>query len=70
VLAHGIAETQPFVDGNKRTALIAMLTYLELNGYTLSAADPELAAWIISFSSGTGPEAIADQLRSRLKPID
>ena len=36
VLAHGIAETQPFVDGNKRTALVAMLTFLELNGYTLS----------------------------------
>jgi prophage maintenance system killer protein len=28
VLAHGIAETQPFVDGNKRTALVAMLTFL------------------------------------------
>lgn len=70
VLAHGIAETQPFVDGNKRTALIAMLTFLELNGSKLVAADPELAAWMISFSSGTGPEEIADQLRSRIKPID
>ena len=27
VPAHGIAETQPFVDGNKRTALVAMLTF-------------------------------------------
>lgn len=70
VLAHGIAETQPFVDGNKRTGLIAMLTFLELNGYELSARDPELAAWVISFSSGTGPDQIADQLRSRIKPID
>ncbi|MGH9099041.1 MAG: Fic family protein, partial [Acidimicrobiales bacterium] len=32
VLAHGIAETQPFVDGNKRGALIALITFLELNG--------------------------------------
>jgi death-on-curing protein len=68
VLAHGIAETQPFVDGDKRTALVAMLTFLELNGYTLSAADPELAAWIISFSSGAGPETIADQIRPRIEP--
>lgn len=70
VLAHGIAETQPFVDGNKRTALITMLTFIELNGHRLSASDPELAAWIISCSSGTTPEQIADQLRSRIKPID
>ena len=28
VLAHGIAETQPFANGNKRTALVAMLTFL------------------------------------------
>ena len=44
VLAHGIAETQPFVDGNKRTALIEMLTFLELNTHELSATDAELAA--------------------------
>jgi death-on-curing family protein len=27
VLAHGIAESQLFIDGNKRTALVAMLTF-------------------------------------------
>jgi death-on-curing protein len=40
VLAHGIAETQPFINGNKRTALVAMLTPLELNGFTVEASDP------------------------------
>jgi death-on-curing protein len=69
VLGHGIAETQPFVDGNKRTALISMLTFLELNGFTLAATDQELAAWIISFSSGADPEAIAEQIRPRVRPI-
>ena len=47
-----------------------MLTFLELNGYKLSATDPELAAWVISFSSGTSPDQIADQFRSHIKPID
>lgn len=37
VLAHGIAESQPFFDGNKRLALVAMLTFLELNGYRVEA---------------------------------
>ena len=34
-----IAENQPFVDGNKRTALNATLVFLDLNGWTVQ--DPE-----------------------------
>lgn len=59
VLAHGIAESQAFIDANKRLALIAMSTFLELNGYRVEAPDPELADWILSFSSGTTPMALA-----------
>src|ERR1700689_684997 len=33
VLAHGIAETQPFIDGNKRTALVTVLTFLDVNSH-------------------------------------
>jgi death on curing protein len=66
VLAHGIAETQPFLDGNKRTALVAMLTFLEINGYRVQATDRELADWIISFSRRETPQAIAEVLRSRM----
>ncbi len=33
VLAHGIAQAQAFIDGNKRVALVSMLTFLELNGH-------------------------------------
>jgi death on curing protein len=69
VLAHGIAETQPFVDGNKRAALVAMLTFLEINGYRVHATDPELAEWIISLSRGITPEALAEILRARLDEI-
>ena len=69
VLAHGIAETQSFVDGNKRTGLIAMLTFLELNGYQLSATPQELAAWMISFSSGSTPEDVVEQLRVCMTPV-
>ncbi|MBA3264002.1 MAG: Fic family protein [Thermoleophilaceae bacterium] len=31
VLANGIAESQTFIDGNKRLALVAMLTFLEVS---------------------------------------
>lgn len=66
VLAHGVAETQPFIDGNKRTALVSMLAFLEVNGYVVRASDPELADWIISLSRGTTPEDLAQTLRDRL----
>lgn len=69
VLAHGIAESQAFIDANKRLALIAMLTFLELNGYRVEASDPDLAAWIISFSAGTTPEHVALRLRDAMRTI-
>jgi death-on-curing protein len=68
VLAHGIAEGQPFLDGNKRLALIAMLTFLELNGYCAEATDPEFADWIIELGRGGTPEQLADHIRPRLRP--
>jgi death-on-curing protein len=67
VLAHGIAEGQQFIDGNKRTALVAMLTFLEINGWRVEASDPELADWILSFSAGATPEAVAKLVRSALR---
>ena len=68
VLAHGIAEGQQFIDGNKRTALVAMLTFLEINGTGIKASDQELADWIISFSVGATPEDVAEFIRSAANP--
>ena len=69
MLAHGIAEGQSFVDGNKRLALIAMLTFLEVNGYSVPVSDRELADWIIGLSAGTTPEELADRLRAAMVPV-
>jgi len=69
VLAHGIAESQTFIDGNKRLALVAMLTFLEVNGYGVEASDPELAAWILDLSAGTTPAQLAELIRARLRPL-
>jgi death on curing protein len=68
VLAHGIAESQCFIDGNKRTALIAMLVFLEINGWRVDASDPVLAEWILSFSAGASPEEVAGLVRSAMRP--
>lgn len=69
VLAHGIAEGQAFIDGNKRLALVAMLTFLEINGQRVEAPDPLLANWILSLGAGTSPHQLAKLIRERLRPL-
>ena len=68
-LALGIAESQTFIDANKRLALIAMLTFLEVNGFRVEATDPELAAWILNLATGTTPEELAERIRPRLAAV-
>lgn len=69
VLAHGIAESQAFLDGNKRLALVALLTFLEANGYRLEATDPELAGWIIDLSATLTPEQLAEAIQPHLRTL-
>jgi len=38
-----VAEAQAFIDGNKRTAAIAMEAFLLLNGYELRLSDDQIA---------------------------
>jgi death-on-curing protein len=66
VLAQGIAESQVFVDGNKRTALISLLTFLDINGWMLDADDVALASWILDLSQGLSAEELAQRLRGAL----
>ena len=46
VLIEGIAMAHPFIDGNKRTALIAGTTFLDMNGYELRTTNTELGEQI------------------------
>jgi death-on-curing protein len=66
VLADGIAETQPFVEGNKRTALAALLTFIAVNGYELLASQTERADWILRLSAGLSVDGLAALIRRAL----
>lgn len=68
VLAHGLAQSQSFLDGNKRTALISMTTFLALNGWDVGLPDSRLAALILEFAHGIGPDEMAHELRPSLTP--
>lgn len=41
-LAFGIAKNHPFVDGNKRSAIVSCETFIEMNDVTLDASDADL----------------------------
>jgi death on curing protein len=64
VLTVGIAETQPFVEGNKRAALASMLTFIAVNGFELDASQDQLADWIIRLSADLDSVGLASLIRS------
>ncbi|MEZ5404518.1 MAG: type II toxin-antitoxin system death-on-curing family toxin [Bryobacteraceae bacterium] len=42
----------PFVDGNKRTAFVIGVLFLELNGYRFTATEEAAAMAVINLASG------------------
>ena len=47
-----ICQNHPFIDGNKRLALVAMDTFLQMNGYEISASEKDVYAIMIKMASG------------------
>ena len=50
--AYHIARNHPFVDGNKRTAFAAALTFLEINGYAVMGGEDDLENAARKIASG------------------
>ena len=50
--AFGIARNHPFIDGNKRTSLLALYTFLGLNGIDFVVSEAEAVAMILSLAAG------------------
>ncbi|MCI4660259.1 MAG: type II toxin-antitoxin system death-on-curing family toxin [Neomegalonema sp.] len=58
------ARNHPFVDGNKRTSLVATELFLALNGWALHATNEELVVQTLALAAGELTEdAFADWLR-------
>ena len=65
----GIARNHPFIDGNKRTAFVAVELFLLLNGQELVAEDGPCVLTMLAVASGALDEAgFASWLRSHLAP--
>jgi len=49
---YGICRNHPFLDGNKRTAVAAALTFLELNGAEVNADEDAFYDLVIGVAEG------------------
>jgi death-on-curing protein len=68
-LGFGLARNHPFVDGNKRTAYVAVETFLVLNGLDLVAGDAECVVVMLDLAAGELPEEeFANWLRDNTRP--
>ena len=65
--AYGIARNHPFVDGNKRTALVAARTFLLLNGVNVQAAQVDKWLTFLQLAAGSlTEEELGHWIRSRM----
>lgn len=53
ILAINLAKRHPFQNGNKRTALVSMITFLMMNGYTTSLTQAEAVQFILNITTST-----------------
>ncbi|HIV64393.1 MAG TPA: type II toxin-antitoxin system death-on-curing family toxin [Firmicutes bacterium] len=52
-IGYGLIANHAFMDGNKRIGMYVMLTFLEVNGITLSMSDQDIYEAGIAVASGT-----------------
>ena len=69
LLGIGISQAQAFLDGNKRTAYLALNTFLRMNGLTYSGDRLELAKQFEQFADRSSePDAAIDAFEAWLRP--
>lgn len=68
--AFGLAKNHPFIDGNKRTALVALETFLMLNGVVLEASDADCVVAILHLAEGElSEDGLADWIRRHMHAV-
>jgi len=67
----GIARNHPFVDGNKRTALVSMIVFLGLNEFDLDAPQEVTTGIILDLAAGElTEEALAAWITDHIRRLD
>jgi len=70
-LFHSLVRNHPFLDGNKRTAVLSLLVFYGLNGRRLAASDGDLVDLALATAEGAlDIPAIASCLEGWAEPLD
>jgi death-on-curing protein len=65
--AFGLAKNHPFVDGNKRTAFLALGLFLAVNGWRLETTQIDAIETMLSLARGTLDESsLSSWIRGRI----
>ncbi len=68
--AFGIVRNHPFVDGNKRTGMMAAYVFLRINGYRLEASEAEAVVVFQDLAAGEIDEAVlAKWIEANAAPV-
>lgn len=71
-LLRSLTKNHAFVDGNKRTAILATLTFLDINGYMLKEDQKKIFTFVIKVTTTRIPDIswMADWFRERMVEKD
>ena len=62
--AFGLVTSRPYRDGNKRVGVLAMITFLGVNGHDFHATEADVVAEFLALAAGRVPEEdLADWIR-------
>jgi death-on-curing protein len=68
--AFGLARNHPFLDGNKRVALVVMVAFLDRNGIELTATNAEAASLMLAVAAGEFAEGeLADWIERHARSL-
>jgi death-on-curing protein len=67
LLAVGISQAQAFLDGNKRTAYLALNTFLRMNGHSFAGEHLDLARRLEQFADRSNDSAAIDDFEAWLR---
>ncbi|MBI3002865.1 MAG: type II toxin-antitoxin system death-on-curing family toxin [candidate division NC10 bacterium] len=62
-----LVKDHPFLDGNKRTAVVSTIVFLRINGYRLTAGKGELYRLALRVATSRDNEAVMRYLRRWLR---
>ena len=65
---YGLARNHGYSDGNKRIAFVAMYTFLGVNGWEITAPEPQVVRLMLDVASGAcDEEQLATWLRAHVE---